>query len=80
MHDRLPTRRRNRATQRERRRLAQREYRRRFNDGRFTVAVEIGGEIVEMLTATGWLKTGESDDRKKIAMAIAAMLSEAAKR
>jgi hypothetical protein len=33
-----------------------------------------------MLTATGWLKPGESEDRKKIAKAVAAMLAEAAKR
>jgi hypothetical protein len=85
-----------RAATRARRRLAQREYRRRFDSGRMVVAVEVGGAVVEMLVATGWLiegsnpdakkndirvrQYGTSDDRKKIAKAIAAMLAEAAKR
>jgi hypothetical protein len=86
MHDRPPARDRKRAL-RERRRLAQREYRRRFDDGRFTVTVEIGGAVVEMLIASRWLDHGDinvddlsTNDRKKIAKAIGAMLSEAAKR
>ena len=54
--------------------------RRRFVAGEFTVVVEIGDDVTEMLIATRWLKGGESDDRKKIARAIAAMLAEAAKR
>jgi hypothetical protein len=85
---------RKRNAKRERRRLAQQRYRARFDAGKFTVTVEIDGAVVEMLVSTGWLiegkiqvdninlktKGGTSDDRKKIGMAIAAMLSEAAKR
>ena len=65
---------------REKRRLAQQRYRRRFDDGRFTVTVEIDGAVVEMLIASRWLGPGECDDRKKVATAIAAMLAEAARR
>jgi hypothetical protein len=78
MHDRPPAADRKRA-KRERRRLAQREYRRRFDAGKFTVAVEIDGNVVEMLRSTGWLD-GECHDRKKIAKALSAMVAEAAKR
>lgn len=76
-------RRRQRNDTRTRRRLAQREYRRRFDAGLITVAVEIDGldgDVVAMLTATGWLKQAERDDRKKIATAIGKMIAEAAKR
>ena len=72
---------------RERRRLAQRAYRRRFDAGHMAVSVEIGGEVIEMLVASHWLDHGEinmdnlsTEDRKKIAKAIGAMLAEAAKR
>jgi hypothetical protein len=81
MHDpRSPPTADHRAAKRERRRLAQRRYRARFDAGRFTVAVEIDGAVVEMLLATGWLIDGERDDRKKIGMALSAMVAEAAKR
>lgn len=65
---------------REKRRLAQQRYRRRFDDGRFTVTVEIDGAVVEMLIASRWLGPGECDDREKIAKALAAMVAEAARR
>jgi hypothetical protein len=71
---------RKRATTRERRRLAQRRYRQRLDEGRMSVRVEIDSDVITMLIVSRWLLDGESDDRKKIGMAIAAMMSEAAKR
>jgi hypothetical protein len=80
MHDRPPARHRKRETKRERRRLAQRAYRRRFDDGRFTVVVEVDAGVVEMLVASHWLAECECSDRRKIGMAITGILAEAAKR
>jgi hypothetical protein len=70
---------RRRKLKRERRRLAQREYRRRFDAGRMSVSVEIDGAVVDMLIASNWLLDGESADRKKIGIALSAMIAEAAK-
>jgi hypothetical protein len=69
-----------RRAQRQRRRLAQREYRRRLDAGRFKVSPEIDGDVVELLIVSKWLPASDRDDRKKIAKALSAMLSEAAKR
>jgi hypothetical protein len=69
-----------RAATRERRRLAQRRYRQRLDAGRMTVAVEIDGDVIEMLINSHWLDAGECHDRRKIGMALAAMVAEAAKR
>ena len=81
MHDRSPPAAdRKRLDQRQRRRLAQQAYRRRVDDGKWIEPVEIDADIVEMLTATGWLKQIERDEHKKIQTAISAMLAEAAKR
>lgn len=79
MLTRPPIRRRKRTASRERRRLAQREYRRRFDDGRFTVVVEIGADVVELLIASHWLDR-DCSDRAKIAAAIGRLLADAAKR
>lgn len=78
--DRTPARRRTRPDRRERRRLAQREYRRRIDAGRMTISVEVSCEVIEMLVANHWLADGECDDRRKIALALGAMVAEAAKR
>ena len=84
MHARPPSRRRLRQDPRERRRelrrVAQREYRRRLDAGRITVTVEIDGGVIEMLIANHWLHEDESGDRRKIALALSAMVAEAAKR
>jgi hypothetical protein len=74
------SRRRQRHEKRERRRLAQIQYRRRIDAGRITVTVEIDGDVIEMLVASRWLIDGECHDRKKIGMALSAMVAEAAKR
>jgi hypothetical protein len=81
------------ADKRERRRIAQRNYRRRYDAGKFTVAVEVDLRVVDMLRATVWLKIGDigdsagkkieeltSADRKTIGAVLAAMLADAAKR
>jgi hypothetical protein len=45
-----------------------------------SVSVEIDGAVVDMLIASNWLLDGESADRKKIGIALSAMIAEAAKR
>jgi hypothetical protein len=47
--------------------------------GRMSVSVEIDGAVVDMLIASNWLLDGESADRKKIGIALSAMIAEAAK-
>ncbi len=77
MHARPPAADETKRAKRERRKLAQQRYRQRFDAGRFTITVEIDGAVVEMLIASRWLDA-ECIDRKKIALALSAMLSDAA--
>jgi hypothetical protein len=66
--------------QRAGRRLRQRRYRRRQHDGKVAVTIEVDGEMIELLTRTRWLTEAEADDRAAIGRALAAMLTDAARR
>jgi hypothetical protein len=53
-------------------------YRQRQRDGRMTVTVEIGSEVVDLLVRTGWLPQREVHDRREIAEAVTRLLDTAA--
>ena len=57
----------------------QREYRQRQRSGTIVVPVEIDADTVGFLIRTKWLVEADAADRRKIGLALAAMLRDAAK-
>jgi hypothetical protein len=66
---------RNRRQAAELRRLRDQRYRERVKLCRIVVPVEIGGEALDLLISTRWLREADSADAQKIGRAISAMLS-----